>query len=260
MKCGRKPLPGGEDKLLIADEFRRIYLTWSRDGRCLAYMRGGRPPPNGRIVRPGIALLPADGGEEEIVTSGLRDGPRDWFSDGRRILGITARPNDQRYKIWIVSRDFAPRAQDRARVIAEDPAYDFFQPQLSPDERWICFIKWRVSQSGVSVLHAMSVEGGEMTPLTDGKYQGDKPRWSPDGKTVYFLSPHGGFFNVWGVHFDPAHGKPLGEPFRVTDFENPSRMAAPATQLSEISVTRDSLALPMTELSGNIWVLENVDR
>jgi serine/threonine protein kinase len=256
-----KSLPGGEDKLLIADEFRRIYLTFSRDGRYLAYMRGRRPPPNGRIVQPGIVVIPTAGGDEEVVTSGVRDGPRDWFSDGRRILGISTHPSaDGRYKMWIVSRDFAPKAEDHARVLAADPEYDFFQPQLSQDERWIVFIKWKSAQTGVSKLHAMSADGGEMRPLTDGKYTEDKPRWSPDGKTVYFLSPRGGFFNLWGVHFDPVHGKPVGEPFRVTDFENPTRIAAGPTQISEICVTRDSLALPMTELSGNVWVLENVDR
>ena len=28
----------------------------------------------------------------------------------------------------------------------------------------------------------------------------DKPRWAPDGRTLYFLSRHPGqFFNLWGV-------------------------------------------------------------
>jgi len=31
-----------------------------------------------------------------------------------------------------------------------------------------------------------------------------------------------GFFNVWGIHFDPVKGKPQGEPFQMTHFDGPS--------------------------------------
>jgi hypothetical protein len=37
-------------------------------------------------------------------------------------------------------------------------------------------------------------------------------------------------------------------------------MATPANQSSEMSVTGNRLALPITELSGSIWILVNVDR
>jgi hypothetical protein len=55
-------------------------------------------------------------------------------------------------------------------------------------------------------------------------------------------------------------GKPVGEPFRVTALESSARMATPANQASEMSVTANRLALPLTELSGSIWILENVDK
>jgi len=66
---------------------------------------------------------------------------------------------------------------------------------------------------------------------------------------------------VWGIRFDPAKGKPLGEPFRVTSFDAPALMIPrriPA--LIEISLTEDRLVLPLDQSSGNIWVLDNVDR
>jgi hypothetical protein len=84
-------------------------------------------------------------------------------------------------------------------------------------------------------------------------------RWSPDGRTIYFLAPRDGCFNVWGVRFDPVRGKSVGEPFRVTNFENPSRMATPSTRASEMSVAANRLALPLTEVSGSLWVLENLE-
>jgi len=77
---------------------------------------------------------------------------------------------------------------------------------------------------------------------------------------IYFVSNRGGFFNVWGIRFDPVAGKPVGEPFRVTAFESPGQMVLPNVQRKEISLAADRLVLPIMEVSGSIWILENVDR
>jgi Tol biopolymer transport system component/tRNA A-37 threonylcarbamoyl transferase component Bud32 len=255
-------LDGGTDKLLLAsDSYTRTYPIWSPDGTRLAYRR--RPPakPGEPRSRGSIVVLPDGGGDEQVITSeGFGDGPKDWFADGQRLLALTNRPDGDRYKIWIVPLAAAPNGDARAQAIAQDPDYNFYQPHLSPDGRWICFLKVRVSEPGVHHIYVMPASGGEQTQITTGRFLDDKPRWSPDGKTIFFLSQRGGFFNVWGIHFAPASGKPVGEPFRVTAFESSARMATPANQASEMSVTANRLALPLTELSGSMWILENVDR
>ena len=78
--------------------------------------------------------------------------------------------------------------------------------------------------------------------------------------TIYFISNRTGFLNVWGIRFDPAQGKPLGQPFRVTAFESPGRMVFTGVGSLEISLSRDRLVAPIMEVSGNIWMLDNVDR
>ena len=52
----------------------------------------------------------------------------------------------------------------------------------------------------------------------------------------------------------------MGEPFRVTAFENPSLMVPNAIEAVELSVTQDKLAITVQEQSGSIWMLDNVDK
>ena len=102
--------------------------------------------------------------------------------------------------------------------------------------------------------------GGAWIPVTDGRNWDDKPRWSPDGKTIYFVSSRRGVYNVWGIRFDSTNGKPVGDAFPVTAFGSPGLVMPDVIPLEELSLTQDKLVLTMEDRSGSIWVLDNVDR
>jgi len=106
----------------------------------------------------------------------------------------------------------------------------------------------------------MPAMGGPWVQITDGNQWDDKPRWSPDGRTIYYLSERKGFFNLWGIRFDPAKGQPQGKPFQVASFDSPSPMIPKFIQAVEFSLTDGRLVLPLEQTSGSIWVLDNVDR
>ncbi|MEO7271235.1 MAG: hypothetical protein ABIX28_26015 [Vicinamibacterales bacterium] len=115
--------------------------------------------------------------------------------------------------------------------------------------------------SGRSRLYVVPASGGGWTPLTDGTAFDDKPRWSHDGRLLYYLSDRDGFFNVWGRRFDGATGQPDGAPFQVTSFRTSQRMISPENiSDAEIAVDAHRLVLPLTEVSSQIWLLEHVDR
>jgi len=106
----------------------------------------------------------------------------------------------------------------------------------------------------------MPASGGQWIQIAEDKGWDDKPRWSPDGRFVYYVSYRQGFFNVWGVGFDPATGKPVGQPFAVTSFDKPSLMIPTNIPMVELSIVKDRLTLTVEQSSGSIWVLDNVDR
>ena len=149
----------------------------------------------------------------------------------------------------------------KLRAIASDPSYDLYEERFSPNGRWIVFNALRSQPSGEeSAIYVMSAAGGPWIRITEGKHWDDKPRWSPDGKIIYFLSEHEGFFNVWGIHFDSARARPISEPFPVTAFNSPRLMVPKSIAPLSIFLTQDRLVLTVAQVSGGSWVLENVDR
>jgi len=259
-----KSLADGRETLLTgADDFRRVNPILSNDGTRLIYVRSGpaQVETDPQVSRT-LALRATSGGDEQILTSPMqgRISLTDWTLDGKWILMSSDLQTPGRVALALFPLEAAPRSETQMRVIASNPEYNLWQGRFSPDGRWISFNAFNATDPSVSTVYAISASGGEWIKLTEGRYWDDKPRWSPDGKAIYFVSNRTGFFNVWRVRFDPASGKPLDQPTRVTDFESTTQMIIPNIIQLEMALTSDRIILPMMETFGSIWVLENVDR
>ena len=242
-----KSLVDGSEVPVISDDYSRWFPRWSPDGKQLAYERRNR-----RTNERQLMLWSSQSHEEKPLGSNL--GVWDWSPDGKWLLSDTGKG------IWLVPVAAAPHAETAAQKIASDPAYVLYQAYFSPDGRWIVFEAVADSPNLESALYVVPTSGGPWTRITDGKHWEDKPRWSPDGRTIYFVSRRGGFFNIWGIHFDRTAGKTVGQPFQVSKFESPRLMIPRWIPPVGLSLTEDKLILTMAEESGSIWVLENADR
>jgi len=181
--------------------------------------------------------------------------PHDWSPDGRELLIAEAMQRNSRSEIW--SLPTSPATDTVPRKIAADPRYDLYQPHFSPDGRWIVFEAVTVPFSA-SVLYVIPAVGGQWVPIPAMGHWDDKPRFSPDGEVIYYLSERHGFFNVWGIHFDKNRGGPVGKAFRVTSFESPDLMVPTFISPVELSIAKDKLVVNLAEVSGSIWMLEKV--
>ena len=71
--------------------------------------------------------------------------------------------------------------------------------RFSSDQRWISFMAVDDARRDVSTIDVMPATGGKWVAVTDGTSYDDKPRWSPDGKVLYFLSARDGALNLWAA-------------------------------------------------------------
>jgi Tol biopolymer transport system component len=244
----------GQGEVLVEGDVGEQFAAphWSRDGSHVACFLRGIGGQRMVVYTPGTA------GEQVITSSGTLALPSDWSLDGQWILGGGGELGSTSIQLFPLSG--APAAEKQARVVASKAGYNLWQARFSPDDRWVSFHAISANEAGVSTIYVTPHDGGPWIAITDGRSFALKARWSPDGRTLYFLSDEGGTLNVWGRRFDPQAGRPTGDPFRVLSTKTTGHTILPSIGDLELIITRDRLVLPMSDVSGHIWILENVGR
>jgi Tol biopolymer transport system component/DNA-binding winged helix-turn-helix (wHTH) protein len=246
-------LQTGIDRLASVETDAQILQPrWSRDGAKLAYLRAEEA---GGALETSLVLLSGPAGDKRTLSAAsYPTNVYDWAPDDAGMLvGCRPRPGP----ISICQISFLPNGRGY-RVLASDRDRSLYAARTSPSGRWISFIAWASGSPATSAVYVMSASGGPWRTFTDGQSTDDKPRWSPDGRILYYLSTRSGFWNVWARRVDAATGAPVGSAFRVTAFDTPATIIDGSKNQTQMSVIRDRLMVPITERSGGIWILEEI--
>ncbi|MGQ9472416.1 MAG: S9 family peptidase [Candidatus Aminicenantales bacterium] len=106
-----------------------------------------------------------------------------------------------------------------ARKVTMDDFYalkEIRQPAFSPDGRWVAYVltvKDKEKNSRNADLWMVPTEGGTPIRLTYHEKNDTRPRWSPDGRSLAFLSNRDGKNQIW------LFNSLGGEPYRLTSVE-----------------------------------------
>jgi len=175
------PITGGTPRQ-ITRSAPSYWHGWSPEGKTLAFV-GQR---NGDFD---IYTIPVTGGEETRLTTakGLDDGP-EYSPDGQYIYFNSERTGHM--QIWRMKAD----GSDQQQVFSDD--YNNWFPHISPDGKWMVFLTYERDVTGHPenknvMLRLMNLEDKKITELAKlfgGQGTINVPSWSPDSKSLAFVS------------------------------------------------------------------------
>ena len=245
-----RDLVTGREKEVSTEGYRYGTPVFNHDGTkimCVQY-------PNAASWRDFIFEVPISGGlSRKVWDQAAWTWLWDWSPDDSTLL----------IQGWAQNK---PRRVDEldlksgtASAFLDDPE-NLEQAHLSHDGRWVAFgsaprAEFIAKPSRCSVLIAPFRKGlvprSEWISVSDNNLDFD-PRFSYDGKLIFFTSERDGFRCVWAQRLRPDM-HPDGDAFAVYHSHERKR---PLVVYAELAVGPHAMVLNRTELAGNVWLLE----
>ncbi len=128
---------------------------------------------------------------------------------------------------------------------------------LSHDDQWLAIAAGK--PDGKAAIYVVPVRDQQVPEkewvfICEGEQYLGSPRWSPNGRLLYYLSDRGGECAIWAQRLNPAGRKPLGDAFVVFRPHSTRRgMNIPAGN-GALGIAPDRLIFYMAEASGNVYM------
>ena len=209
-----------DGKTLCFTEIRNghqgIYLVDAEQGTVVRQISNGSENDLGGVITPdGNTIFFHRGEGLESYSLWSYDRRTNLFSNYSRGMTVCLIPGTQdevycarftsnkESEIWRVN--FKTGVEE---VILSQPEKSFTTPQLSPDGKWLLVTgNSKSEKEGImnTDIYAVRTDGTQLTQLTYHPGNDLSAVWSPDGRSVYFLSQRGSadrVYNVWRMDFN----------------------------------------------------------
>ena len=235
-----KDLKTGAETALTATAQDEVSPLLSPDGSEVAF---GYAPP----LQESIWLIPFSGGSSKQICSDCGE-PRAWLPDGTGLLYQKLSQGE-----YLIGR--LDRSGHTAPLLHSSESA-LFSPSVSRDGKWLAVIvRTPPNDNRVTVvpLHHGTAAQPDWISVTEPGPWVNKPRWSPNGNLLYYISDRDGFKCIWVNRLDPVTKEPVDAPKAVMHFHTGNSSLDTAYGL-ELSVADDKLVVDLGESSGNIWL------
>ena len=207
---------GGGDPRQATDRAPR----WSPQGRWILFQSGRRSTNS-------LLVVSADGSTTSFLTSAKDEAEEGrWSPSGDEIVYVTREKEYFSGRLNLLKFDaHAGQPVGEPTVLYTAPVdrgggWAIRNAVWSPDGKTLATV---LQNSGWNHIYLLSPKGGEPKQITDGAFEDEDPAFSPDGKSISFISNRGLLEanNLWII---PASG---GEAHQVAKFDTPGLVSEP---------------------------------
>ncbi len=166
------------------------FPLWSLDSRRIVF-RSRRKGPFDLYQKSSSG----DGADELLVESAQQKSALSWSPGGRFLLYQSTDPKTG-VDLWVLPMEEGRPGKGQPSVFLKTPFAERWG-RFSPDGRWVAYMSNESGQEEVYIRPFLEPPAsGAATGATAGQWQvstagGIHPRWRPDGKELYYLSPAG---------------------------------------------------------------------
>jgi dipeptidyl aminopeptidase/acylaminoacyl peptidase len=150
---------------------------------------------------------------------------------------VEAPPPVPRGPFGMMSRRQPPIVKEESHQIFDEKTTWRVRPDWSPDGRRVMYAMYLAAPKGGGryELRTVSADGGQRqaSAASDEDQSDFNPRWSPDGKSIAFISTRGGKFSLWVQDAARTHQREMAQkerkllaPSATLHFKNLSAKAA----------------------------------
>jgi len=174
----------------VSDQGGTGMVFWNRNGKELFYLANDRAvmavavegTAPAKFGKPRVLFRPA-----ADIAPGLAPGTTNVSRDGERFVFAVPRP--QLRQLTVYDR------QGKALSTAGEPG-SYVQPNLSPDGRRAVVMR-NDPRTGNGDIWVIDLATGNGTAITNDVYPDNAPIWSPDGKSVAYVSTREGLAGIY---------------------------------------------------------------
>jgi DNA-binding winged helix-turn-helix (wHTH) protein len=181
--------------------------VWSPDGSRVAFW-------SNRDGKKEIYVMDADGSQVKRLTNNVADdvNPR-WSPDGRRILFESER--DGNSEIYVMDADGGNQIRLTRNNAADATA------TWSPDANLIAFASNRDTGPSYNPynldIYVMNADGSNVRRIVNDPEYDVSPQWSPDGRSILFVTGRNGHFDLYAMNADGTGQKNLTADYDKSD-------------------------------------------